>query len=418
MASIHQRGQGWYGQFLFRQQRHTMALGKISEGDATQWRLRSEQILQKLKQGWIEVPDGMTITEFIEQDAKPKAKIKERKNTTFAQLREQYIETYSNGAMEANSLYTCTMHLKSIEKTLGGRFLLSELSMVSLQQHIDKRQKKVATVTIRKEINSFRASYNWGKRMGLVDGQFPSAGLVYAKRDEKLPFMTWAEIERRIKAGGDEEELWEALYLDSKQIAAFLAHAKSKKLPEWIYPMLVMAAHTGARRSELIRVKAEDIDLAGQVATIKEKKRQRGARSSRRIPLTKRLAIALKPLMNSGRTYLFGDGGEPLSIDRAHWTFKRVTAKSKYKNVRGWHVLRHSFISACAIKGVDGRMLQSWAGHMSPEMSARYTHLLPSVQKDVLTSVFGYGGRQTETEEILIPVRYSECGSGITRVVR
>jgi integrase len=366
-----------------------MTIGKVSQADATQWRLRTEQILQKIKQGWIEVPEGMTITEFIEQDAKPRPKAKERKNTTLAQLREQYVDTYSNGAIESNSLYTCTMHLKSIEKTMSGRFLLSELSMADLQRHIDRRQKKVAPVTIHKEINSFRAAYNWGKRMGLVDGQFPSAGLVYAKRDERLPFMTWAEIERRIKAGGDEEELWEALYLDSKQIAALLKHAKAKLLPDWAYPMLLFAAHTGARRSELLRIRIEDIDLAGQVATIKEKKRQRGTRTTRRVPLTKLLVAALKPLMASGRVYVFGNGDKPLSIDRAHWTFKRITARSKWDNVRGWHVLRHSFISACATKNVPERMLMKWVGHLSPEMSARYTHLLPNVQKDVLSSVFG-----------------------------
>jgi integrase len=389
MASLQRKGDAWYGQFYHLKNRHTVTIGNVSEGEAIEWRLRTEGILQKLKQGWIEVPDGMSITDFIECKGKPKTKAKEQKTTTLAQLRDQYVETYSNGGMEANSLYTCTMHLKTIEKTLGGRFQLSELSMAALQKHIDKRQAKTAPVTIRKEINSFRAAYNWGKRMDLCDGQFPSAGLVYAKRDEKLPFMTWEQIERRIKAGGNEEELWEALYLDSKQIADFLAHARSKKLPEWVYPMLVMAAHTGARRSELIRAKVEDIDLEGMVATIREKKRQRGARSSRRVPLTNLLAIAMKPLLNSGRIYLFGDGDKPLSVDRAHRTFKRVTSKSKWDVVRGFHVARHSFISACAIKNVDQRMLQSWCGHMSAEMSARYTHLLPNVQKDVLSTVFG-----------------------------
>jgi integrase len=389
MASIQQKGTAWYGQFVYRQQRHTMTIGKVSEGDATEWRLRTEKILRQLKEGWIEVPSGMSITEFIECNGKPRVKAKEPKNTTFAQLRDEYVSTYSNGGMEANSLYTCKMHLKHIEKTLGGRFLLSGLSLASLQKHVEKRQASVAPVTIRKEINSFRAAYNWGERMALVDGHFPSAGLVYAKRDEKLPFMTWAEIERRIKAGGDEDELWEPLYLDSKQIADFLTHARAKNVSDWMYPMLVMAAHTGARRSELLRAKVEDIDLAGQFATIKEKKRARGTRTTRRVPLTKLLADVLRPLMDQERVYLFGDGDKPLTVDRAHWTFKRVTAGSKWKVVRGYHVLRHSFISACAIKGVDQRMLQSWCGHMSPEMSARYTHLLPSVQKDVLSSVFG-----------------------------
>jgi integrase len=389
MASFQRKGDAWYGQFLFRQQRHTMTIGRVPERDAIQWRLNTEEILSQIKKGWIEVPEGMSITEFIDNKGKPAAAKKVGpKNTTLAQLREQYIKTFSNGAMEANSLYTCTIHLKQIEKTLGGRFLLSDLSMASLQKHIDRRQLTVAPITISKEINSFRAAYNWAKRMELVQGTFPSAGLVYAKGEEKLPFMTWAEIERRIKAGGDEDELWEALYLDAGQVEEFLKHAKAKKREKWVHPMLVCASHTGARRSELLRIRLEDVDLVGQVITIKEKKRQRGTRTTRRVPITKKLAAALRPLMKDSRVYLFGDGDEPLSIDRAHWTFKRITADSKWAKVRGYHVLRHSFISACAIKGVDARMLRSWVGHMTEKMAARYTHLLPSVQKDVLSSVF------------------------------
>ncbi|HTU26442.1 MAG TPA: tyrosine-type recombinase/integrase [Pirellulales bacterium] len=389
MASIHQRNEAWYGQFLYRQQRHTVALGKISQRDATEWRLSTEQILQKIKEGWIEVPDGMPITEFIEHGGKPPAEKKAApKNTTLAQLREKYVDTFSNGAIEKNSLYTATLHLKQIEKTLGGRFLLSGLSMASLQGHIDRRQATVGPVTIRKEVNSFRAAFNWGKQMELVQGTFPSAGLVYPKGEEKLPFMTWAEIERRIKAGGDPDGLWEALYLDADQIEEFLKHAKAKKLPKWAYPMLATAAFTGARRSELLRVKQEDVDLADQVLTIKEKKRQRGTRTTRRVPITKKLAAALRPLMKDNRGYLFGDGDEPLSIDRAHCTFKRITANSKWAKVRGYHVLRHSLCSIAASSGTDQRLIDSWLGHSTEQQRKRYRHLFPQVQQAAISKLF------------------------------
>ena len=53
-------------------------------------------------------------------------------------------------------------------------------------------------MTIRKEIASFRAVWNWGVRAGLLSGTFPNRGLVYPKTDEKPPFQTWEEIERQI----------------------------------------------------------------------------------------------------------------------------------------------------------------------------------------------------------------------------
>jgi integrase len=57
--------------------------------------------------------------------------------------------------------------------------------------------------------------------------------------------------------------------------------------------------------------------------------------------------------------------------------------------VRGWHVLRHSFVSACAADGVDQRMIDEWVGHTTEGMRRQYRHLCPSIQRTVLASVFG-----------------------------
>ena len=45
---------------------------------------------------------------------------------------------------------------------------------------------------------------------------------------------------------------------------------------------------------------------------------------------------------------------------------------SKWEVMRGWHVLRHSFISFCAAAGVDQRLIDEWVGHTTEEMRKRY----------------------------------------------
>ena len=107
--------------------------------------------------------------------------------------------------------------------------------------------RDVAAVTIKKEVDTLRSAWNWAKRMGQVQADFPGAGLVYPKGKEKLPFMTWTEIERRIAAGGDPKELWECLFLREPEIDKFLDFVQQRKAPAWVYPMCVMAAHTGAQ---------------------------------------------------------------------------------------------------------------------------------------------------------------------------
>ena len=78
-----------------------------------------------------------------------------------------------------------------------------------------------------------------------------------------------------------------------------------------------------------------------------------------------------------------------LTRNEAHDHLKRTLAGSKWDVViKGYHVLRHSFISACASKGVDQRLVQEWAGHMNEATSKRYRHLYPSTQQEAIKGVF------------------------------
>jgi integrase len=105
-----------------------------------------------------------------------------------------------------------------------------------------------------------------------------------------------------------------------------LEHVKAKELPNWIYPMMVMAAHTGARKSELIRARVEDVDLDAGIVTLREKKRSRGTRTTRQVPISSLLADALSPLIQQqqGKAYLFGDGDAPLTVQTTHNAIERA----------------------------------------------------------------------------------------------
>jgi hypothetical protein len=46
---------------------------------------------------------------------------------------------------------------------------------------------------------------------------------------------------------------------------------RSGKASPWVYPAVAMAAHTGARKSEIIRCRAVDVDLAGALIPFREK---------------------------------------------------------------------------------------------------------------------------------------------------
>jgi integrase len=407
VASLQLRSGSWRVIFRYRGSQHFVTVGEVDQTEAQGVKSRYEYLLRLLKQRVLTVPSGMDIVSFLRNDGKPPDITSEsgEPEITFAQIRDGYLKTIGNGAVEKNTLYTSKIHLAHIGSTLGERFLIASLAHADLQRHVTRRSASgdAAAVTIKKELDTLRSAWNWAKRMGYVPAEFPGAGLVYPKGEEKLPFMTWTEIERRIAAGGDPEELWECLFLREPEIASFLDFVQQRKAPVWVYPMCVMAAHTGARRSEMLRAERQDVDLETGIITIREKKRVRGKVTTRRVPISARLkeALAAIPLVNG---HLFGE----LSLQAVQNGFMRVVGKhksgtknadaktrteakrrTKWSVMKGYHVLRHSFISALANKGVDQRIIDELVGHQTEAMRRRYRHLYPQTVADAVKQVFG-----------------------------
>jgi hypothetical protein len=180
MATLQHRSGSYRLLFQYEGKQQTLTIGPITLVEARQWKGKAEHLLMRLKQRMLEVPIGCSINDFILHEGKPPAlpNLTKARNTTLDQLREAYLKVFSNGAIESNTLATATIHLDHIEGTLGKAFPLPALTLAKLQEHIDRRRKAVAPVTIKKEIDTFRAVWNWGQRNNHVTGVFPSAGLV------------------------------------------------------------------------------------------------------------------------------------------------------------------------------------------------------------------------------------------------
>ncbi|MDP6719650.1 MAG: tyrosine-type recombinase/integrase [Pirellulaceae bacterium] len=78
-----------------------------------------------------------------------------------------------------------------------------------------------------------------------------------------------------------------------------------------------------------------------------------------------------------------------MSPDQAHGHFTRTLQNSKWEKIKGWHCLRHSFISNLASQGIDQRIIDDFVGHTTEQMRRRYRHLFPDVKQAVIDAVFG-----------------------------
>ncbi len=153
----------------------------------------------------------------------------------------------------------------------------------------------------------------------------------------------------------------------------------------------------------MIRAERQDVDFDAGIITIREKKRVRGKVTTRRAPMSSRLkeALAALPLVNG---LLFGN----LSVQAVQKAFMRVVGKhaggaknaarkarkeakrrTKWSVLKGYHVLRHSIISALANKGIDQRIIDELVGHQTEAMRRRYRHLYPQTVADAIKQVFG-----------------------------
>src|ERR1700686_1908314 len=104
MASIQKKGDSWYCQFMYQRQRHTLTVGKVEESEAQATAARIDYILMRIRQRLIDVPAGMSIITFIEHDGKPPPDVESKPvSTLFSELRQRYLETVGNGAIEANT---------------------------------------------------------------------------------------------------------------------------------------------------------------------------------------------------------------------------------------------------------------------------------------------------------------------------
>src|SRR5262249_46350789 len=137
----------------------------------------------------------------------------------------------------------------------------------------------------------------------------------------------------------------------------------------FVYPMFVFCAHTGSRRSEMLRSRREDFDFDQGVLTIREKKKDRSKEETyRQGPLTSLLSEVMKTwwAAHPGGAFTFcKKPGVPFTDQMANHHFRWALEGGKWKVLRGWHCLRHSFVSNLASEGIDQRIIMGLVGHLN-----------------------------------------------------
>jgi integrase len=225
----------------------------------------------------------------------------------------------------------------------------------------DLKAKELSEATIYQVLALIRAIYGKSATWGLYQGKIPTESIKFPKPDNKrLRFLKHNEADR----------LLEALKEKSQQV----------------YNQSLLALFCGLRFSELATLTWADIDLHSKIIQIRDAKG--GSHQSFMNEPVKDVLTALK----DGKTYkkndlIFPDnkGKRQDHISRTFWEtvkeigFNKDVTDKRYRVT--FHTLRHTFASWLAIQGTSLYEIKELMGHKSIEMTERYAHLLPDVER-------------------------------------
>jgi integrase len=290
--------------------------------------------------------------DWIEQQRLPVALRAPREVPTLAAVADDYllhVKRHRSRSLADNR----TSHLKANLVPFFGRTRLDRIDVAMVDRYKAARLKTddspegLAASTVNQHLFALSNLLRWAQKRGWLLDLPEIEHLPEERPEDRIEYLTPTELE------------------------AVLAKATGE-----LHTMVLIAARTGLRIGELLALKWADVDLQAGRLTVRHGT-YRGIdqppknRKTRTVPLSDAARQALRAHRHLRGPYVFcEDDGS-----RAHYTTH--AARLRAVGVPGWHVLRHTFGTALAARGVPLRAIQEWMGHADIKTTMIYAHFSP-----------------------------------------
>jgi len=148
---------------------------------------------------------------------------------------------------------------------------------------------------------------------------------------------------------------------------------------------------TGIRRTELMRLKIDDLDRERGVVTIREGKGKR----DRTVPIGERALVWLDQYLSRMRPRVVTEPdqgilfltftGAPFTPNHLSWLVRKYIRAAKIAKNGACHVFRHTMATHMLEGGADTRYIQEMLGHARLDTTQIYTHVSIRKLKQVHT---------------------------------
>jgi integrase/recombinase XerC len=217
-------------------------------------------------------------------------------------------------------------------------------------------ENNYSTVSVHRKISCLRVFYRYLRKEGVIKND-PLDKVVLPKRKKTLPAFV-------------EEEALNNL-LDNYSFGDEFSGIRNRTIIEFLYL-------TGMRRSELIGLRDNDVDLAeGSVKVTGKRNKQRIIPLVR--PFIKRLdeyiTIRNKNIETVNNGWFFiTDKGNKLYDKYVYNTVTNYLAMVTTIEKKSPHILRHSFATHMLNRGADLNSIKEFLGHANLSATQIYTH--------------------------------------------
>jgi integrase len=134
----------------------------------------------------------------------------------------------------------------------------------------------------------------------------------------------------------------------------------------WLPAVIQLAVETGMRRSELLAMRWDDVDLEARTVLLRNTKNG----LPRTVPLSPRALSVLKVMPRYGPTVFI------VSANALRLAWERLRRRAGVSGLR-FHDLRHEAVSRFFEKGLNVPEVAMISGHRDLRMLFRYTHPKP-----------------------------------------